>query len=175
MIWKIILSLFRGPARPNSARVCALVCVGGSSYPSQLLHVLTKHINGHGDLDVFHCDGQLLLLADRQAEWRGAKLCWKFTLQFVIVNSSALKHNMSPLRSSGLDERREEKKRGWEQLCHWVGSMDTIHQVFAESDPWHQKAWQRIPLTDNDPQKYTASFLLGVIRQSFRLSCSKRK
>lgn len=26
MIWKIILSLFRGPARPNSAGVCAFVC-----------------------------------------------------------------------------------------------------------------------------------------------------
>lgn len=126
MIWKIILSLFRGPARPNSARVCALVCVGGSSYPSQLLHVLTKHINGHGDLDVFHCDGQLLLLADRQAEWRGAKLCWKFTLQFVIVNSSALKHNMSPLRSSGLDERREEKK-AWVRAVMSLGGLNGHH------------------------------------------------
>lgn len=63
-------SVKRSCSAKSRLRWCVCVCVweGGSSYPSRLPHVLTKHMNGHRNLDVFHCDGQLLLLAARHSE-----------------------------------------------------------------------------------------------------------
>lgn len=132
-----MLSLFRGPARPNRA------CVRGRGQLTFPIDFMSRQ-----NTEIWTCStvmDKLLQLADRGA----AERCW---------NSFSNCSNITCRLHRTLAWSWWTERGGWQQICHWVGSMGTIHAKFiAGSDPWHPKAQQHFPPIDTSTIKIPQS------------------